>query len=46
LRTLSEGPCSLNIFVNTEWPLESSTAEGGKLVINHLIKESEIEIKD
>lgn len=45
LQSLSSGPCSLYIYKNLVQPLQQPTTEGGKLSINYVIREIEIELR-
>ena len=46
LQTLRSGPCTLEIVRNSSNPLQEMTTEGGRIIITHIIKEMEIELKD
>ncbi|CAN5393444.1 hypothetical protein BH10BAC2_BH10BAC2_49870 [soil metagenome] len=46
LQSLSSGPCSLDIYKSVVQPLQQPIAEGGKLVIDYIIKKAEIELRE
>jgi hypothetical protein len=46
LQTLSIGPCKLEIYKSISKPLQQQTAEGGKISIIHVIKQTSVELKD
>lgn len=46
LQSLSSGPCSISIYKSVAQLLQQPTTEGGRLVIDYIIKEAEIELQE